>query len=160
LPLATLCRAIPYSSSATITLAYRRNAVERPLVGSGFVVPRGEEATRLLATSWVTSKWADRAPADMVMLRAFAAGTLYPDLPELHDDALVARTHADFEPLLGLREPPRLAKVYRWPQAGPQYQVGHLTRVAVIERRLTWHPGLFVTGAGFRGTGIPDTVAD
>ena len=34
------------------------------------------------------------------------------------------------------------------------------TRMAAIDRALGRHPGLFVTGSGFRGVGIPDCVAD
>jgi oxygen-dependent protoporphyrinogen oxidase len=158
--LATLCGAIPYSSSATITLCYRRDDVHRHLAGTGFVVPRGESATRLLAASWVTSKWANRAPADMVMLRAFAGGTLDPDLLERDDDDLARLAHRDLAPLLGLSAPPLLAKVYRWMRAGPQYLVGHLARVEDIQQQLAHHPGLFLAGSGFRGIGIPDTVAD
>lgn len=158
--LAMLCRAIPYSSSATITLAYRREDIAEPLVGTGFVVPRGEQATRLLAASWVTSKWANRAPADMIMLRAFAGGTLDLDLLQRDDDELIALAHRDLAALHGVRGRPLFARVYRWMDAGPQYEVGHLARVAAIERRLASHPGLFVTGSAFRGVGIPDTVAD
>jgi protoporphyrinogen oxidase len=29
-----------------------------------------------------------------------------------------------------------------------------------MERRLAGQPGLFVTGSGFRGVGVPDCVAD
>jgi oxygen-dependent protoporphyrinogen oxidase len=32
--------------------------------------------------------------------------------------------------------------------------------VAAIDARLAAWPGLFVTGSGFRGVGIPDCVAD
>jgi oxygen-dependent protoporphyrinogen oxidase len=32
--------------------------------------------------------------------------------------------------------------------------------MAAIERTLARHPGLFITGSGFRGVGIPDCVAD
>jgi oxygen-dependent protoporphyrinogen oxidase len=38
----------------------------------------------------------------------------------------------------------------------PQYEVGHLDRVAEIERGLP--PGLFVVGQAYRGAGIPDCV--
>jgi oxygen-dependent protoporphyrinogen oxidase len=159
-PLAHVCASITYSSSATITLAYRRDDVSDPLSGTGFVVPRGESATRLIGASWVTSKWANRAPADIVMLRAFAGGTLDRDLLDRDDDDLIALAHEDLARLHHLRARPRIAKVYRWMNAGPQYEVGHLTRVAAIETRLTWHRGLFITGSAFRGIGIPDTVAD
>ena len=63
-------------------------------------------------------------------------------------------------PLLGITGEPLLSRVYRWDRANAQHEVGHLDRVAAIERALTHHPGLFVTGSGFRGTGIPDCVAD
>jgi oxygen-dependent protoporphyrinogen oxidase len=32
--------------------------------------------------------------------------------------------------------------------------------MAAIDRALARHPGLFLTGSGFRGVGIPDCVAD
>jgi protoporphyrinogen/coproporphyrinogen III oxidase len=158
--IADLCRGITYASSASITLAYRRGSVERPLIGSGFVVPRGERQTRLLAVSFITSKWHGRAPDDVVMLRAFAGGVLDADLLERDDEDLVDLTHENLAPLLGLRERPFLTRVYRLWRASPQYEPGHQARVAEIERRLADHPGIFFTGSAFRGVGIPDNVAD
>jgi oxygen-dependent protoporphyrinogen oxidase len=32
--------------------------------------------------------------------------------------------------------------------------------MSAIERVLGRHPGLFLTGSGFRGVGIPDCIAD
>jgi protoporphyrinogen/coproporphyrinogen III oxidase len=153
-------RDIRYASSATITLAYRRGSVGHSLAGSGFVVPRGERATRLLAVSWVTSKWQGRAPDDVVMVRAFVGGTLDADLLERDDDDLMDLAHADLAPLLAFGERPFLRRLYRWWRASPQYEIGHQARVKAIEDRLTQHPGLFLTGSAFRGVGIPDTVAD
>ena len=100
--LAQTCAAIPYASTATISLAYRRDEVAGKLAGTGFVVPRGESSTRLLAASWVTSKWPDRAPEDVVLLRAFAGGVLDADQLELDDAELVSQAHRDLAPLLGL----------------------------------------------------------
>jgi protoporphyrinogen/coproporphyrinogen III oxidase len=158
--IAELCRGINYASSASITLAYRRDAVAHPLTGSGFVVPRGEKETRLLAVSFVTSKWQGRAPEDVVMLRAFAGGVLDADLLERDDEDLVDLAHDGLAPLLGLRERPFLTRVYRLWRASPQYEPGHQARVEAIERRLAEHPGIFFTGSAFRGVGIPDNVAD
>ena len=53
-----------------------------------------------------------------------------------------------------------MRRVYRWPEATPQMEVGHLERVAEIDAHLARVPGLFLTGAGLRGTGIPDVIAD
>jgi oxygen-dependent protoporphyrinogen oxidase len=62
--------------------------------------------------------------------------------------------------VLGLRGEPVLTRVYRWPQGTPQMEVGHFERVAEIERHAAGVPGLFLTGAGLRVTGIPDCVTD
>lgn len=51
---------------------------------------------------------------------------------------------------------PRLARIFRWNRANPQYDVGHLDRVTRIENLLP--QGIFVTGSPYRGVGIPDCV--
>jgi oxygen-dependent protoporphyrinogen oxidase len=53
-----------------------------------------------------------------------------------------------------------LARVYRFERANAQHEVGHTARLKDIERALARHPGLFVTGSGFRGVGIPNCIAD
>ena len=157
--LARLCGEIPYASSAAVVLAYARDAVGHPLNGSGFVVPR-VEGTAILAASWLSSKWPHRAPADRVLLRAFVGGARDPQALQRSDRELVAQSLAALTPLLGIRGQPLLSRVYRWERANAQHEVGHLTRMAAIERALGRHPGLYLTGSGFRGVGIPDCVSD
>ena len=157
--LSRLCGEIPYASSAAVVLAFERAAVRHPLNGSGFVVPR-VEGSSLLAVSWLSSKWPHRAPDDRVLLRAFVGGARDPRALERSDGELVAQTLAALAPLLGISGPPLLSRVYRWERANAQHEVGHLARMAAIERALSRHSGLHVTGSGFRGTGIPDCIAD
>jgi oxygen-dependent protoporphyrinogen oxidase len=157
--LAAGCAELRAVSSATITLGYPRDRVAHPCRGMGFIVPRGE-ATRLLAVSWVTSKWAARAPQDWVVLRAFAGGAFDADVLEATDDRLVARTHAELAPLLGIDSQPIFARLHRWPEASPQYEVGHLARIAAIAQQQARTPGLFLAGSAYRGVGMPDVIAD
>jgi oxygen-dependent protoporphyrinogen oxidase len=158
--MAELCGGIPYVSTASVSLCYPRGSVSHPLSGTGFVVPRGERLTKLLAVSWVTSKWDARAPGGQIMLRAFAGGVFDEQEVERADEELVRGSHDELAPLLGLGSTPIFSKVYRWRRAGPQYEVGHEARLRAIEARLQSQPGLFLTGSGFRGVGIPDNVAD
>jgi len=158
--LAGLCGEIPYASAATVALAFRRDAVRHPLNGSGFVVPRVER-TGILAGSWLSSKWPHRAPDDdHVLLRTFVGGARDPAALDRSDDDLVALSLAALGPLLGITGAPLFTRVYRWERGNAQHEVGHLDRIAAIDRALAQHPGLFVTGSGFRGVGIPDCVAD
>jgi oxygen-dependent protoporphyrinogen oxidase len=152
--------AIAFVSTATVFLGFRREDVAHPLAGYGFVVPRGE-GLRTAAFTFVTSKFKERAPEGHVLLRGFLGGARDPDVLEGRDDAaLAAIVRDEMGPLLGLRGAPLLTRVFRWPATTPQLEVGHLERIAELERRLEGVAGLFLSSAGIRVTGIPDCVAD
>lgn len=157
--LALLCNGVEYASSATIAFAYRRDDIRHSLLGSGFVIPRVERTT-MMAASWVSSKWPGRAPEGHVLLRAFIGGARDPGAMRLTDEELRAGAERELGRILGITGVPVLTRIYRWERANAQHEVGHLERMAAIERRLAAWPGLFVTGSGFRGVGIPDCIAD
>jgi oxygen-dependent protoporphyrinogen oxidase len=127
--------------------------------GSGFVVPRIERSP-LLAATWVTSKWPHRAPDGHVLLRAFLGGGRDPHRLDQDDEELIALAREALTEVMGISGPPLLSRMYRWTRQSPQYEVGHLRRVAAIDEHLSRIPGLFVTGSGFRAIGIPDCIAD
>ncbi len=157
--IAALAAEIPYASTATISFAYPRERVRHPLDGSGFVVPRVEN-TGILAGSWMSSKWPHRAPEGRVLLRAFVGGARDPQALDRSDRELVDLALGALRPLLGMTGDPLLTRVYRWERANAQHEVGHVERIQKIDRALARHAGLFITGSGFRGVGIPDCVAD
>ena len=157
--LARLAGEIPYASTATVALAFERRHVRHTLAGSGFVVPRVEN-TGILAASWLSSKWPNRAPEGRVLLRTFVGGGRDPHALERSDDELVQTSLAALRPLIGIESDPLFTRIYRWERGNAQHEVGHLDRMAAIDRALARHPGVLVTGSGFRGVGIPDCVAD
>jgi oxygen-dependent protoporphyrinogen oxidase len=157
--IARLCAEIPYSSVATVALAFRRQDVAHPLNGSGYVVPR-TESSGILAATWLSSKWPHRAPEGTVLLRTFIGGARDREALAQSDAELAARSLAAIRPVLGIAGNPLLTRVYRFDRASAQHEVGHLDRMIAIDRRLGAHPGLFLTGSGFRGVGIPDCIAD
>jgi oxygen-dependent protoporphyrinogen oxidase len=93
-------------------------------------------------------------------MRAFVGGGRDPQALQNSDSDLVSRALTALRPLLGISGEPLLTRVYRFERASAQHEVGHLDRMAAIDRALAARPGLFVTGSGFRGVGIPDCVAD
>ena len=157
--LAGICDGISYASTATVAFGYRRDQIQHPLNGSGFVVPRVERSP-LLAATWVTSKWPDRAPPGFALLRAFLGGGRDPHRLDGSDQELADAARHALEEVLDIQGDPLFTHLYRWHRQSPQYEVGHLQRVAAIEQRLSAVPGLFVTGSGFRAIGIPDCIAD
>jgi oxygen-dependent protoporphyrinogen oxidase len=157
--LAGLCEEVTYASTATVAFAYARDQIAHPMRGSGFVVPRVER-NPLLAATWVTSKWPHRAPADHILLRAFLGGGRDPHRLDQDDEQLIELARDALTEVMGISGPPLFARLYRWTRQSPQYDVGHLRRVAAIDEQLARFPGLFVTGSGFRSIGIPDCIAD
>ena len=157
--LSHLCSQIPYASVVTVALAFARDQVAHPLNGSGYVVPRAE-ANGILAASWLSSKWPNRAPEGRVLMRTFLGGARDPQAIDEDDRSLIARSLATIRPVLGITGEPLFTQIYRWRRASAQHEVGHGERVEAIDRALARHPGVFVTGSGFRASGVSDCVAD
>jgi protoporphyrinogen/coproporphyrinogen III oxidase len=151
--------AIPFASTATVLLGYRRGDVRHPLDGYGLLVPRGE-GLRTTALGFFSTKFPGRAPEGHVLLRGFLGGVHDQAVLDESDSRLAALVQEEMAGPLGLTGAPVLARVYRWPSATPQMEVGHLERMAALDRELAAVPGLFLTGSGLRGTGIPDTIGD
>jgi oxygen-dependent protoporphyrinogen oxidase len=156
---AQICGATPYVSTASGALGWRRGDIAHALAGSGFVVARRHSDARITACTWVSSKWAGRAPEGFALLRAFIGGRHDPDAAALPDARLIDIAVRDLSPVLGISAPPMLARVFRWTNAVAQHDVGHGARMAGLAARLRDLPGLFVAGSGFSSIGIPDCVA-
>lgn len=153
-----LLDAIPYASTAVVSLAYRREAVEHPLDGSGFLVPRTEPLP-ITGCTWSSSKWQGRAPDGNVLLRVFIGYAGADQIVEQQWDDLLARVaHDALQPLLGIKEEPTMVQVNRWIKAMPQYEVGHMKRLQQVEQALTNYPSILLAGSAYRGVGVPDCV--
>ena len=157
--LSSACRSIRYLSSATVVFAFPRGAVRHNLKGTGFVVPRAEGIS-ITAGAWISSKWPHRAPEGQVLLRGFLGGARDPDVLSRTDAELTGAALADLTNILGIHGAPVMSRVYRWNRSSPQLEVGHGELIRRIDERLLDHPGLFISAAGFRGVGIPDSIAD
>jgi oxygen-dependent protoporphyrinogen oxidase len=155
--LARRLEAIPYAGSAAVALAYRRDAIGHALDGFGFIVPQ-KERRAAIACTFSSVKYPHRAPEGFVLLRVYLGGALDAAVLDRDDTALAALAHADVADLLRIEGPPVLSRVWRHPAAMPQYEVGHLARVAEIEARVAALPGLALAGAAYRGVGIADCV--
>ena len=79
---------------------------------------------------------------------------------ELDDDGIVALVRRELRDLLGITAEPQLARVFRWERGMPQPNLGHLPRLDAIDARVALLPGLGLTGAAYRGVGIPDVIHD
>lgn len=158
--LSQLLRQVRYLSTATVSLGYRRADVndQHDFHGFGFMIPKSEHR-RILACTWSSTKFDERAADDDVLIRVFVGGDEHEHLVEtLSDEALLQVAQTELAEIMGLRAEPVVQQIFRWVKGNPQYDVGHLDRVAQMEALAEQVPGLYLTGSAFRGIGIPDCV--
>ena len=152
-----LLNRIKYVSTATATLAYRAEGFTHPLNGFGFVVPRSE-GRKILACTWTSSKFPHRTPEGFVMLRCFVGGALKEDLAEQDTDAIEAMVKKELADLMGIHQEPEFCRVFHNKKSNVQYRVGHADLIESVQKELSTHPGLFLTGSAYTGIGIPDCI--
>ncbi len=156
---------IDYASVAVLTLSVRADAIEAPHE-AGFLVTRN--------TGWLTTacsygsvKWPNWSAVDgspNVVLRVSVGRDDDDRHTRLDDTELLGTVIGELSslpPLRGLSDPGAVAewRVSRWPQSLPQYRPGHGQLVDRISEALAREmPGVFVTGAAYRGLGIPACI--
>lgn len=149
---------IPQVSSAVVMLGYEETSTTRAPGNYGYLSPRAE-GRPVKAVTWMSSKWEGRAPDGHFLVRGF--------LGRAGDESVLSGSDTDLERLVraeiaatsGITGEPVLRRVVRLNAASPQYLVGHLDRVAVIEEEIATIPGLEIAGNMLRGVGIPDAIA-
>ena len=154
---------IEYADVVLAAFVLQHDRLARPLDGSGFLVPRGQ-GLLTTACSWASAKWRHYDHEGLAVLRVSAGRTddrRWLDLStselvvalasELAETGMVSTSDA----AQGRFE----ARITPWLRSLPQYRPGHLRRVAAVEACLAGEtPGLAVTGAAFRGVGLPACI--
>lgn len=155
--LAAELEAIPYTSSVTLALGYRREDCGPIPPGFGFLVPARERRT-LVACTFVGAKFPYRVPESHVVLRCFLGGPGGEAVLEQNDEDLIRQVRAELKQLLGWDAEPRFTRLRRWRRAMAQYEVGHARRIAAIREMAARHPGLQLAGNAYEGIGVPDCI--
>jgi oxygen-dependent protoporphyrinogen oxidase len=147
---------IPLATSTVVTLAYPVAAFRTPVTSHGWLEADPAPISGITVSS---AKWAGRAGADTVLIRAFVPERLGP-IAMAGDDALLAAVTGHLADVLGTTEQPGVVRIARWPAMMPKYVVGHLDTVAAADAGLAHLPNWRLAGSAVRGVGVPDCIAD
>lgn len=147
--------AIPVASTTVVTLAYAADAFPGPVTSHGWLEAGPAPVSGITISS---AKWEGRAPQGEVLIRAFVPDRVGA-MAKASDDELLSAVQSHVGTVLGATEAPVTTWVQRWRQVMPKYTVGHLARVATVDRALepsTWR----VAGSALHGVGVPDCIGD
>jgi oxygen-dependent protoporphyrinogen oxidase len=148
---------IAYSPVAVVISAYQRQAIGHALDGFGVLAP-AIERPGMLGSLFSSTMFEGRSDSDTVVFTTFLGGRRDPSLAAAPDAELLTRVHGELHRLVGASEPPRFNEVTRWPRAIPQYTLGHLQRIAAVERAERDVHGLHFCANYRGGVAISDCV--
>ncbi|WP_224370188.1 protoporphyrinogen oxidase [Hyalangium versicolor] len=154
--LSALVESIAYAPIAVVHLVYAAGSTPPP-DGFGFLVPSLEKR-RLLGAIHASTVFPFRAEGGRVLYTCMVGGARRPDLVTLNEEALVTLAREELKELAGVTAAPVFTEVFRWTRGIPQYNVGHLGRIATIDAALARLPGLHLTGNAYKGVGINDCI--
>ncbi|OGW12230.1 MAG: protoporphyrinogen oxidase [Nitrospinae bacterium RIFCSPLOWO2_12_39_16] len=157
--ISALLNKIPYASTATVSLAFKKESISNPMNGFGFLVPR-QEKRRITGATWVSRKFSYRSPDDSVLIRCFIGGSHNEKLVFLNDKDMIEMVKGELRDIMGITSEPLLTRIYRWEKAMPQYTIGHEERLSILDKKLSEYPGMFLTGSSYRGSGISECIKD
>jgi oxygen-dependent protoporphyrinogen oxidase len=152
------------ASGLVVALGFRSQAQPVPAIPQGFgflVAASPTDDCNLLACTFLHQKFPRRAPAGATLLRAFFASSAADSLSKLADEQIADAARDQLVTILGpLPEHADVTVVRRWPHSLPQYEVGHLARMAEFETCVSALSGIGVAGNALRGVGLPDLIRD
>lgn len=154
---AAALEAIPYPPIFSVSLGYAREQVEHALDGFGFLIPR-RVGIETLGCLFPSTLFPGRAPTAHILLTAFIGGAQNRAAADYDEEQAVSAVLRDLTPLLGLRGEPCYRRITRWPRAIPQYELGHLQRVATVDKTLARLPGLYTRANWRDGISVADAI--
>ncbi len=154
---APLFSRIEYAPVAVVSACFRREQIQRPPDGFGFLVPRAE-GLHVLGTVFNSSLFAGRAPDGMVCFTSFAGGATEPNFAALDDEQILGTICDEVARVLGITGKPVATNLHRYARALPQYNLGHTQLVKSLEAVAASMPGLFLAGNYLSGPSIGSSV--
>jgi len=154
---ATLAQ-IPYVPVTLVHLGYPVSALSRPVDAYGFFVPPSEPL-RVLGGIFPSQFFRARAPEGFHLFSVRTGGARHPEAFAMPDAEVVALADGELRGLLGITAGPSFVHIVRHERALPQYTLGHMGRVALLEEGERRHPGLFFHGNAYHNAGVPELIS-
>ena len=151
--------AVPYPPVIVVAAAFAKDQITRSVEGFGFLIPR-TEGLRMLGCVWSSSLFPGRAPEDHHLMTIFLGGATDPAIADLSDGEIKAIVSSELKKTLSTNSEPQIVQIFRHRRAIPQYTIGHLDRVRIIEEAMSGVPGLFFVGNYISGVAAGDCAKE
>jgi len=138
-------------------LGFKREQIEHPLDGFGFLVPEVEQM-KILGTLFSSTLFPNRAPKGHVLLTSFMGGERSPELSKLPKDALLKLSFTENQKILGIKGQPSFEHHKIWPQSIPIPDRSTDKRIEAANLLNQANEGLYISGAHISGAPLPNCM--
>lgn len=146
-----------YPPLSVLHTGFRREDLEHPLDGFGFLVPKSEKRT-MLGTLFNSTLFPGRAPEGHVLLTTFVGGVRDRERASEPTHQLLDDLMNEFRDLLGVRAAPVMVDHTYWPHAIPNYTTDYDRVLEAIDRVEERNPGVYLAGNVRGGISVPDCM--
>lgn len=146
-----------YPPLSVILTGYKREQIDHPLNGFGFLVP-ARENRKILGSLFNSSLFPNRAPDGHVMITTFVGGERQPELASKDTPELKRLVCRELEELLGASGEPKFFDHIYWPHSIPQYSTGYDQVLNAIKYLENQNPGIYLIGNFKGGIALPDCI--
>jgi oxygen-dependent protoporphyrinogen oxidase len=153
--LSAMLAEISYAPMAVVSSGYERTQVRNPLSGFGVLIPRREKLNTFFNV-WNSSLFNGRAPEGKVLMTSFAGGATNPAILDRDDATIAEIIESEMGAILGIDGPAAERCVWKYPQALPQFNLGHARRITSIREALAELPGIYLAGNYLQGRSLGD----
>jgi oxygen-dependent protoporphyrinogen oxidase len=150
-------RDIDYPAVASISMAFEKSQIKHALDGFGCLLPT-KENKQTLGVLFPSSIFSDRCPDNQHLITVFIGGGRGHQAMTLTPQQRVELILQELSPYLGIKGQPLWHEESLWPNAIPQYHLGHLQKVALVEESLAQFPGLYMRSNWRDGVALGDCV--
>ncbi|TVQ67695.1 MAG: protoporphyrinogen oxidase [Balneolaceae bacterium] len=148
---------VHYPPLSVVHLGYKKEDIEHPLDGFGFLVPAAEERG-ILGALFSSTLFPNRASGNHHLLTVFAGGGRQPEVAGLQTNQLVEMIESELSDLIGLNGSHLFMDHVFWPHAIPGYEPGYDSVLGEYDRLEREQPGLFIAGNFRNGISVPDCI--
>lgn len=148
---------VTYPPLSMLILGYKKEEIEHPLDGFGFLVPEKEKRS-ILGALFTSTLFKNRAPDGHHLLTVFVGGGRQPELADKESSELLSIVQKDLADLIGLKGEPVFKDHIYWTNSIPQYETGYDEIYSIFDVIEKENSGLHFAGNFKGGISVPDCI--
>ena len=146
-----------YPPVIVLYLGYRKDDINRPLDGFGFLIPSLEKKN-FLGAIWSSTIFENRAAEGFAAFTLFIGGAKVPEVLNNNKEVTIATAIKEFSQIMGIESKPVLVKEKSWNKAIPQYNIGYIDHEIYFDKFEKENPGIYLGGNYRGGISVGDCI--